>query len=298
NGKQVTVLVELKARFDEESNIEWARALEASGVHVVYGLVGLKTHCKMTLVVRREREGIRRYVHVATGNYNANTARLYTDIGLMSADEDLGADATELFNYLTGYSKQEEYRKFLVAPVNMRQKLMDLIERETAHGKDGYIAIKGNSLVDAPMIRALYKAAKAGVRIDLIIRGICCLRPGLPGLSETIHVRSVVGRFLEHSRIYYFHNQGSCDVYVGSADPMPRNLNRRVEVLFPIEDKALKREIVDVILATYLRDNQQAHVLQADGSYRPLRHELGTNDESFSSQDDFIEEHRVEYSGD
>lgn len=298
NGKQVTVLVELKARFDEESNIEWARALEASGVHVVYGLVGLKTHCKMTLVVRREREGIRRYVHVATGNYNANTARLYTDIGLMSADEDLGADATELFNYLTGYSKQEEYRKFLVAPVNMRQKLMDLIDRETAHGKDGYIAIKGNSLVDAPMIRALYKAAKAGVRIDLIIRGICCLRPGLPGLSETIHVRSVVGRFLEHSRIYYFHNQGSCDVYVGSADPMPRNLNRRVEVLFPIEDKALKREIVDVILATYLRDNQQAHVLQADGSYRPLRHELGVNDESFSSQDDFIEEHRVEYSGD
>ena len=298
NGKQVTVLVELKARFDEESNIEWARALEASGVHVVYGLVGLKTHCKMTLVVRREREGIRRYVHLATGNYNANTARLYTDIGFMSADEDLGADATELFNYLTGYSKQEEYRKFLVAPVNLRQKLMELIERETAHGKDGYLAIKGNSLVDAPMIRALYKAAKAGVRIDLIIRGICCLRPGLPGLSETIHVRSIVGRFLEHSRIYYFHNQGNCDVYVGSADPMPRNLNRRVEVLFPIEDKALRQEIVDVILATYLRDNEQAHELQADGSYRPLRQDLGATEESFSSQDGFIEEHRVEYSGD
>ena len=298
NGKQVTVLVELKARFDEESNIEWARALEASGVHVVYGLVGLKTHCKMTLVVRRERDGIRRYVHLSTGNYNANTARLYTDMGFMSSDEELGADATELFNYLTGYSKQEEYRKFLVAPVNMRQKLMELIERETALGTDGYIVIKGNSLVDAPMIRALYKASRAGVKIDMIIRGICCLRPGLPELSESIHVRSVVGRFLEHSRVYYFHNKGNCDVYVGSADLMPRNLNRRVEVLFPIEDQTMKREIVDGILANYLRDTEQAHALQADGTYQALRFESAAQDELFSSQDSFIEDHRPEYSGD
>ena len=208
NGKQVSVLVELKARFDEESNIEWARALENAGVHVVYGLIGLKTHCKVLLIVRREIDGIRRYVHLSTGNYNAITARIYTDIGLMSSDEDLGADASELFNFLTGYSKQVEYRKFLVAPVSLRKNLLAFIEREIAHGEKGHIIAKSNSLVDPQIVRAFYRASQAGVKVDLIIRGICALRPGLPGVSENIRVISVVGRFLEHSRIYYFHNLG------------------------------------------------------------------------------------------
>jgi polyphosphate kinase len=269
NGKQVAVLVELKARFDEESNIEWARALENAGVHVVYGLIGLKTHCKICLVVRREREGIRRYLHVATGNYNTITARIYTDLGYMVHNEDFGADATEVFNYLTGYSKKDNYRKFLVAPVNLRGRFLELIEREIEHGKKGHIIAKCNSLVDPEIIRAFYRASQAGVQIDLLIRGICCLRPNVPGVSENIRVHSVVGRFLEHTRIYYFHNKEEPEMYVGSADLMPRNIDRRVEILFPIEDPTLRREIREEILEIYLQDTAKTHVLQADGSYVP-----------------------------
>ncbi len=267
NGKQVAVLVELKARFDEESNIEWARALETAGVHVVYGLIGLKTHCKISLVVRRERDGLRRYVHLSTGNYNTVTARIYTDIGFMTCDEEIGADATELFNYLTGYSKQTKYRKFLLAPVNLRQNLMAFIERETEHGEQGHIIIKANALVDAPIIQALYRASQAGVKVDLIIRSICCLRPGVPGVSDNIRVISIVGRFLEHSRIYYFHNLGQPDLYLGSADMMPRNIDRRVEVIFPIENPQMREEIVENILKVHLQDTAQGRWLQANGSY-------------------------------
>jgi polyphosphate kinase len=267
NGKQVSVLVELKARFDERSNIGWARALENAGVHVVYGLIGLKTHCKLCLVVRREREGIRPYVHMSSGNYNASTARLYTDIGLMTSDLAIGADAAELFNYLTGYSKQEVYREFLVAPVNLRQRVLELIAREKAHGPEGRIILKLNSIIDAEMIRALYEASQAGVQIELIVRGICGLRPGLPGVSENIRVISIVGRFLEHSRVYYFHNKGQPDLYVGSADLMQRNIERRVEVLFPVHDDTLRREILDNLLLVYLRDTKKGYELLADGSY-------------------------------
>ncbi|MBP7999355.1 MAG: polyphosphate kinase 1 [Chloroflexi bacterium] len=267
NGKQVAVLVELKARFDEKSNIEWAKTLEATGVHVVYGLIGLKTHAKLSLVVRKEKDGIRRYVHVATGNYNTNTARIYGDLGLMTSDPAIGADASDVFNSLTGYSKQAEYRKFWVAPVNLRQNLLNFIDREISHGSEGRIIFKINSLVDDKMIRALYRAAQAGVKIDLIVRGICCLRPGIPGISENIRVLSIVGRYLEHSRIYYFHNKGTDDVYIGSADLMPRNLDRRVEVVFPIEDKELRDEIINHILLIQLRDTAKSRWLQADGSY-------------------------------
>jgi polyphosphate kinase len=267
NGKQVSVLVELKARFDEESNIEWARALENAGVHVVYGLIGLKTHCKVTLVVRRERDGLRRYVHVATGNYNSITARIYTDLGMMTSNEDIGADASELFNYLTGYSKQREYRKFLVAPVNLRENMLRFIMREAELGEKGRIIIKSNSLVDPQIIRALYRASMAGVQVDLIIRGICCLRPGVEGVSENIRVLSIVGRFLEHSRIYYFHNDGNPDLYVGSADLMPRNIDRRVEVLFPIENEQMRQRLVESILEVYLKDTAKAWQLRADGVY-------------------------------
>jgi polyphosphate kinase len=282
NGKQVAVLVELKARFDEESNIEWARALENAGVHVAYGLIGLKTHCKLLLVVRREKEGIRRYVHLSTGNYNANTARMYTDLGFLTSDEQLGEDATEVFNYLTGFSKQDDYRKFLVAPVNLRRKLTHFIERETELGKDGHIIIKANSLVDAKLIRALYRASQAGVKVDLIIRGICCLRPGIKGISDNIRVMSVIGRFLEHSRIYYFNNKGKSDLYIGSADPMPRNIDRRVEVLFPIEDKKMKQDILQNILQIYLKDTAKGYWLSSDGTYTPRSADEG--DEAFNSQ--------------
>lgn len=285
NGKQVSVLVELKARFDEKSNIEWARALDKAGVHVVYGLIGLKTHCKVCLVVRREREGIRRYVHLSTGNYNTITARIYTDLGLMTADEQLGMDASELFNYLTGYSKQSEYRKFLVAPVNLRKNLLRFIQREIEHGSKGQIIIKANSLVDAEMIRALYRASKAGVQVDLIIRGMCSLRPGLKDVSENIRVTSVVGRFLEHSRIYYFHNQGNPSLYLGSADLMPRNIDRRVEVLFPIEDTQLRAELVDHVLGAYLKDTARSHRLQVDGRYVPTFSTLSEGEKPFSAQE-------------
>ncbi|MCB8943424.1 MAG: polyphosphate kinase 1 [Ardenticatenaceae bacterium] len=284
NGKQVAVLVELKARFDEESNIEWARALENAGVHVVYGLIGLKTHCKVCLVVRRERDGLHRYVHVGTGNYNTSTARLYTDLGMMTHREPFGADASDLFNYLTGYSKQDAYQKFLVAPLTLRRNLMQFIEQETAHGKEGYIVIKANSLVDGKVIRALYKASQAGVQIDLIIRGFCCLRPGIKGVSENIRVRSIVGRFLEHSRIYYFHNQGKPVLYLGSADPMPRNIDRRVEVLFPIEDPVMQKDIVHNILNPYLQDTAKAYILQADGSYMRQSERVAEGHPLFNSQ--------------
>jgi polyphosphate kinase len=269
NGKQVSVLVELKARFDEESNIEWARALEQAGVHVVYGLVGLKTHCKITLVVRRERDGIRRYVHLGTGNYNTATARIYTDFGLITCNPDIGADASELFNYLTGYSNQDTYRQFLVAPVSLRRNLLGFIAQEAALGKSGRIIIKANSLVDAEIIQALYQASRAGVKIDLIIRGICCLRPGVKGISENIRVISIVGRFLEHARVYYFGNEGDPKLYIGSADPMPRNIDRRVEIVFPIVDPRIRQMIVEDILQVQLRDTEQARVLEPGGRYVP-----------------------------
>lgn len=269
NGKQVAVLMELKARFDEENNINWARKLEKAGIHVVYGLVGLKTHTKITLVVRREENRIRRYVHIGTGNYNPKTARLYTDLGLLSCREELGADLTDLFNYLTGYSRQQSYRKLLVAPVNMRDRMISLIRREieqTQAGAAGRIIAKMNSLVDPKIIATLYEASQAGVQIDLIIRGICCLRPGLKGISENIRVISIVGRFLEHSRIFYFHNQGQEEILIGSADWMPRNLDRRVEAIVPVEDPEIAKDMQE-ILGVMLADNCKAWELQSDGRY-------------------------------
>jgi polyphosphate kinase len=273
NHKQVAVLVELKARFDEEHNIAWSRALEQAGVHVIYGVLGLKTHAKMCLVVRREADGLRRYVHMGTGNYNPVTGRIYTDLSYFTCDPDLGADVADLFNALTGYSRQESYRKLLVAPVTMRQQLLARIARETErqhqHG-DGYLAFKMNALVDKACIQALYIASQAGVKIDLQVRGICCLRPGIPGLSETITVTSTVGRFLEHARIYYFRNGGEEEVWLGSADLMPRNLDRRVEILFPVGDPRLRQAIVQDILHIHFQDNLQARRLRPDGSYERL----------------------------
>lgn len=273
---QVAVLVELKARFDEENNIEWARALEQAGVHVAYGLIGLKTHCKLLLVVRREPSGIKRYVHLGTGNYNATTARIYTDFSLMTCDPDLGADASDLFNLLTGYSRQKSFRKMLVAPINLRQKLAHLIQRETEiarTGRPARLIFKMNALVDPEMIDLLYAASQAGVRVDLLIRGICSLRPGIKNISDNITVLSIVGRFLEHSRVFYFANDNEPIVYMGSADLMQRNLDRRVEVLFPIEDPALREHVVRDILLTLLSDNAQARRLRADGSWEGVRPE-------------------------
>ena len=269
--KQVAALLELKARFDEESNLEWARALERQGVHVVYGLLGLKVHSKVALVVRAEGDTVRRYVHLGTGNYNPLTAHLYTDMGLLTADEDIGVDATDLFNYLTGYSSKKNYRKLLVAPINLRERIEDLIRREIEHSRvsgNGHLIFKMNALEDPEMIRLLYQASQAGVKVDLLVRGICCLRPGVPGVSDTIRVISIVGRFLEHSRVYYFHNGGEEQIYLGSADLMSRNLIRRVEVLFPVEDRRLVRLLRDKVLETYLSDNVKARGMQADGSYR------------------------------
>jgi polyphosphate kinase len=270
SGKQVSALVELKARFDEENNITWARALEEAGVHVVYGLVGLKVHCKMCLIVRRESDGIRRYVHLGTGNYNPVTARIYTDLGYFTADPEVAADVSDLFNSLTGYSKQHEYRKLLVSPHSMRDQLLERIDREIARhaaNSDGYIAFKMNSLVDKRCIRKLYEASQAGVRVELQVRGICCLRPGLLGISENIRVTSLVGRFLEHSRIYYFRNGGDEEILLGSADLMPRNLAGRVELLFPVRDPDLRQALRDDILFLHLRDNVQSRVLTAEGVY-------------------------------
>jgi polyphosphate kinase len=274
NGKQVAVLVELKARFDESSNIGWAKRLEAEGVHVVYGLLGLKTHSKIALVVRREGDGIRRYIHMATGNYNTVTAQGYTDLGLFTCDDAVGADATDLFNYLTGYSAKTDYRKLLVAPINLRARVAELIQREVAHqqaGRGGHLIFKLNSLIDRDMIKQLYRASQAGVRIELLVRGMCGLRPGLPGASDHIRVVSIVGRFLEHSRIFYFRNGGPEEVYVGSADLMPRNLDRRVEILFPVSLPRHVRYLRDDVLATYLADNVKARELQADGTYVRVR---------------------------
>jgi len=269
-GKQVTVVVELKARFDEENNIIWARAMERAGVHVVYGLVGLKVHAKLAMVVRQETDGIRCYVHLGTGNYNAATARIYTDLGLLTCRPEIAADVVDLFNYLTAYSRQKEYRTLLVAPVNLRRRLTELIEEEIAlhrlHG-NGRLIFKMNALVDPKIIDALYAASQAGVQIDLIVRGMCSLRPQVPGLSETIRVRSIVGRYLEHSRIYYFHHGGKPKIYIGSADLMERNLDRRVEELFPLVDPVAMQYVTETLLSTYLADNLRARELQPDGRY-------------------------------
>jgi polyphosphate kinase len=278
HGKQVAVLVELKARFDEESNIEWAQKLEREGVHVVYGLLGLKVHCKVALVVRREGDQIRRYVHLGTGNYNPTTARLYTDVGMFTADEEIGGDVTDLFNHLTGYSAKKSYRKLLVAPQSLRQGIERLIEREVERHKrhgDGHMILKMNAIEDVRLIRALYRASQAGVKIDMIVRGVCALRPGIPGVSETIRVKSILGRFLEHSRIYYFHNGGDEQVYVGSADFMPRNLYRRVETLFPVTSPKLIRRLRDEILEQYLRDEAAARHMQPDGTFTRIQRETG-----------------------
>jgi polyphosphate kinase len=274
HGKQVAALVELKARFDEENNIEWARALERAGVHVVYGLIGLKTHAKVALVVRREPEGLRRYVHLSTGNYNAMTARTYEDLCLFTCDPSIGADVSDLFNSLTGYSRLSAYRKLLVAPVSLRRGIVERIEREMRRHQEcgnGLLIFKLNALVDPEIICKLYEASQVGVRVELIVRGICCLRPGLPGISDNIRVHSIVGRFLEHSRVFYFHNGGHEELFLGSADMMQRNLNNRVETLFPIEDPALRRAIRERVLDVLLADTVNARRLLPDGSYEHLR---------------------------
>lgn len=272
NGKQVSVLVELKARFDEENNIVWAKKLEKAGCHVIYGLVGLKTHSKIALVVRREEDGIRRYVHLGTGNYNDSTAKLYTDCGMFTCSEAIGEDATAVFNMLSGYSEPLSWNKLVIAPLWLRNKFRKLIRRETAYAREGkkaFIKAKMNSLCDQEIIAALYEASAAGVKIELVVRGICCLKVGIPGVSENISVRSIVGNFLEHSRIFYFHNDGQEEIYMGSADWMPRNLDRRVEILFPVENEALKEQVKH-ILEVQLMDNVKAHILQADGTYEKI----------------------------
>ncbi len=274
NGKQVTVLVELKARFDEENNIIWARKLEQAGCHVIYGLVGLKTHSKITLVVRREEDGIRRYVHLATGNYNDSTAKLYTDTGLLTCKKAIGEDATAVFNMLSGYSEPEGWNKLAIAPLWLRDRFYELIQREIRYAKDGrkaFIHAKVNSLCDTGIIAALYEASCAGVEINLVVRGICCLKTGIPGVSENIQVRSIVGDFLEHARIFHFCNGGSEEAYMASADWMPRNLDRRVEILFPVEDPDLKKEVIH-ILDIQLADNEKAHIMQPDGNYLKPSH--------------------------
>ena len=295
NGKQVAVLVELKARFDEENNIEWARTLESAGVHVVYGVVGLKTHAKAAMVVRKEEDGLRCYVHLGTGNYNATTARIYEDLCLFTCRPDIGADVTDLFNLLTGYSRQRTYRKLLVAPIGLRRCIIERIEREVQvqqeHG-DGRLIFKMNSLVDPEIIHALYRASQAGVKIDLIVRGMCCLRPGVPGVSDNIRARGLVGRFLEHSRIFYFGNHGNEEIYLGSADMMQRNLNNRVESLFPIEDPVLRQVIRERVLQTYLADTVNAHELLSDGTYVRLQPEPG--EPLFDSQSWFITHRLIE----
>lgn len=272
NGKQVSVLVELKARFDEENNIIWAKMLEKAGCHVIYGLVGLKTHSKITLVVRREEDGIRRYVHLGTGNYNDSTAKLYTDLGLLTCSEAIGEDATAVFNMLSGYSEPKSWNKLVVAPIWLRKRFVKLIQRETKHAREGkhaHIIAKMNSLCDKEIIANLYEASAAGVKVELIVRGICCLKTGIPGVSENISVRSIVGNFLEHSRIFYFHNNGQKEIYMGSADWMPRNLDKRVEILFPVENPKLMEEVRH-ILDIQMADNVKAHVLSADGTYEKI----------------------------
>ncbi len=295
NGKQVAVLVELKARFDEANNILWAKKLENAGVHVVYGLKNLKTHTKTALVVRKEGDRLVRYMHIGTGNYNPKTARFYSDLGLLTCRDDLGADLTDLFNYLTGYSRQENYRKLLVAPVIMRKRFISLIEREITHqqaGQQSYMIMKMNSLVDPEIISLLYKASNAGVKVDLIIRGICCLRPGILELSENIRVMSVIGRFLEHSRIFYFSNSGKEEIFIGSADWMPRNLDTRVEVITPIEDPELVKELKEILDIT-LTDNRQAWDLQPTGNY--IQRHPPEGEPELCSQKRFMSQARPEF---
>lgn len=290
NGKQVTALVELKARFDEEANIQWARALEESGVHVVYGLLGLKTHAKVCLIIRREEKGLRRYVHLSTGNYNPASARLYTDISMFSARKELGEDATHLFNLLTGYCEPPSWQRIAVAPTNLRERILALIAREAEHARHGrtaHLVVKLNSLVDAAVIQALYGASQSGVKIDLIVRGICCLKPGIPGVSENIKVRSIIDRFLEHTRLVWLANGGAPEVYLSSADWMPRNFDRRVEVFFPVEDKAMASWVRDTVLATQLADNVKAREMQPDGTY--LRRTPADGEAPLRSQSRFME---------
>ena len=285
NGKAVAALIELKARFDEENNIGWARALEHEGVHVVYGVVGLKVHAKLCMVVRREKDGIRRYIHMGTGNYNATTSRIYTDFGFLTADRAIGEDIAHLFNFLTGYARIDKYQKLLVAPVSLRNGIIDRIDREIInHNKngDGHLIFKMNALVDPFCIDALYRASQAGVKVELQVRGICCLRPGIPGISENIYVSSIVGRFLEHARIYYFHNSGNDEIYLGSADLMPRNLDRRIEILFPVENPVIRAAIAAIILPVQLHDTVKIRVMKADGTYsRPFP---ATGTESLNAQ--------------
>ncbi len=292
NGKQVTALVELRARFDEETNIQWAKRMEEEGVHVVYGLIGYKTHCKVALIVRKEANKIVRYVHMSTGNYNSATARLYTDLSLMTAGKDIAQDATHLFNSITGYSKLPAMQKLATAPGNLKTLVLRLIQRETQiarSGKKARIMAKMNSLVDSEVIDELYRASQAGVQVDLVVRGICCLRPGIPGISENIRVRSIVGRLLEHSRILVANNEGEPKVYLMSADWMPRNFIRRVEIAFPVQNKAIKEKIIKGILQTYFDDTESARVLGADGEYKRLRNDkaAGKNSQKF-----FIDECR------
>jgi len=287
--KQVAVLVELKARFDEENNIFWARELEKAGVHVVYGLIGLKTHAKMTMVVRKESEGVKRYVHLGTGNYNPSTAKIYTDLGLFTADKDICEDVSEVFNYLTGYSKFKDFKKLFISPINTRSNFVRLIQREIENKKNGgsgYLIFKFNSLVDPLLIGALYEASNNGVKVDLIVRGICCLKPQVPGLSENINVISIIGRFLEHSRIYYFMNNGNEEVYLSSADIMPRNLDRRVEDTFPILDETIKQSIINNVLKIYLKDNSKARILESTGKYNSLK--PSKEEETISVQEYFM----------
>lgn len=295
NGKQVSVLVELKARFDEENNIIWAKKLEKAGCHVIYGLVGLKTHSKITLVVRKEEDGIRRYVHLGTGNYNDSTAKLYTDMGLLTCSAPIGEDATAVFNMLSGYSEPLNWNKLTLAPLWLRDKFLELIKRETMHAKNGvkaHIIAKMNSLCDADIIAALYEASNTGVKIELIIRGICCLKTGLEGVSENISVRSIVGNFLEHARIFYFYNDGYEEVYMGSADWMPRNLDKRVEILFPVEDENLQQDIKN-ILDIQLHDTVKAHILKPDGSYEKVdkRGKAKLNSQEFFCEQALKESH-------
>jgi polyphosphate kinase len=286
-GKQVTALIELKARFDEEHNIEWARKLDEAGVHVVYGVSGLKTHGKLTLVVRREGESLKRYVHIASGNYNPTTSCTYTDLGMFTVDDQIGRDATELFNYLTGFSDQKDYRKLMVAPVALREDLNKLFDREIEHkrlGRPAQVIAKLNRLADLQIVEKLYELSQAGVKVDLIVRGICMLRPGIAGLSENIRVRSVVGRFLEHSRVFWFANGGDDEVYIGSADWMSRNLKHRIEVVAPVTEPEAKRYLRDLLLDTYLTDNTKARELTPDGTYRPI----ANGAEPFNSQTYFM----------
>jgi polyphosphate kinase len=298
NGKAVAALIELKARFDEENNIGWARALEREGVHVVYGVVGLKVHAKLCMVVRREKDGIRRYMHLGTGNYNATTSRIYTDLGFLTCDRQIGEDVANLFNFLTGYARIESYQKLLVAPVTLRKGMLLMIEREIASHQQqggGHLIFKMNALVDPICIAALYRASRSGVQVDLQVRGICCLRPQIPGVSENIRVTTIVGRFLEHARIYYFHNGGNEEVFLGSADLMPRNLDKRVEVLFPVQNAEIRNAIIAKIIPVQLTDNLKLRVLQSDGTYQRITLPKGAK--PLNAQTWFVEHSGFWYNG-